>query len=311
MNALHPPSGDQPPARLLLVDAEFGPAHTLIVELGRRGHQVVTAATGDEALALLRAARYDLMIVDVALPDASGTEVMRTARQLHPDLVIIVHTAQPTAESAIAAVKVNAADYLVKPCNPRDLILAVSRYLQERANQAHRQHLLSMVSETMEVLRQLDGSTVLQPAAPATAATPDAHSPALRVGPLTLDREKRQAVVDGNPPLTSELTEGEVAVLMTLMEQPDRVLSCDQLAGTLGYHDIDRWTAESIVRSCVFRLRQKIEAAPDSPRLLCTVRGRGYFFRPPEHAADAPRARRLAHDTSYRDAKSLAGILPS
>jgi DNA-binding response OmpR family regulator len=63
------------------------------------------------------------------------------------------------------------------------------------------------------------------------------------------------------------------------MEHPNQVFSCNQLAdATAGYAGLDKWTVESIVRSSVFRLRQKIEPAPDQPSLIRTVRGRGYFL---------------------------------
>ena len=70
------------------------------------------------------------------------------------------------------------------------------------------------------------------------------------------------------------------------MQHPNKVLSVKELANSaLGYQGLDKWTLESVVRSCVFRLRQKIEPAPDSPQLICTVRGLGYFFRAGEPVA--------------------------
>lgn len=89
-----------------------------------------------------------------------------------------------------------------------------------------------------------------------------------------------------NPAQPVELTESEVSVLETLMQHPNKVLSVKELANSaLGYQGLDKWTLESVVRSCVFRLRQKIEPAPDSPQLICTVRGRGYFYRAGEQMA--------------------------
>ena len=103
----------------------------------------------------------------------------------------------------------------------------------------------------------------------------------IRVGVLSLDRQKRMVTLKEDPPRAVELTEGELSVLITLMEKPNQVFSYNQLAKTaLGYDGMDKWTVESVTRSCVFRLRQKLELDPNTPRLIRTVRGRGYFFSP-------------------------------
>jgi DNA-binding response OmpR family regulator len=70
-----------------------------------------------------------------------------------------------------------------------------------------------------------------------------------------------------------------MSILVAMIEHPNQVLSCNQLAdAALGYQGLDKWTVESLIRSCVFRLRQKIEATPGAPRLIRTVRGRGYYI---------------------------------
>jgi DNA-binding response OmpR family regulator len=220
------------------------------------------------------------------MPEMSGVEVMRRAREVRPDLAIVILTAHASVESAIAAVKSNVTDYMLKPCNLNDLAVTISRTLQERAQQLHRQRLFDMVGEAMDTLRQTERVTELSPvpATPAPLAALQMLAPApdlLRVGPLMLDRQKRLAMLENDPVHTVELTENEVAILVALMEHPNQVLSCNQLAdAALGYEGLDKWTVESLIRSCVFRLRQKIEPSPDTPHLIRTVRGRGYFFAP-------------------------------
>lgn len=200
-----------------------------------------------------------------------GIEVMHRARQMHPDLAIIVLTAHASVESAIAAVKSDAADYLFKPVDIDDLAATVSRALQERAERRRRQHLLDMIGEAVGVLRQ--------PESPATPA-PTSPERFLRAGPLMLDCQKRLAMVEDDPARTVELTEGEAAVLAALMERPNQVLSWSQLARAVTGHDLDKWEAQGLVRPCIHRLRRKIEVTPGAPRLIRTVRGRGYFLSP-------------------------------
>ena len=164
--------------------------------------------------------------------------------------MIVVLTAHATLESAIAAVKSDAVDYLLKPINIEGLSATISQALQGRAEQLQRQHLLDVVGQALDTLRQTE-----KPVAPSSAPpiSPD-HPPTslarfLRAGPLTLDRHKRLAMTKGHPVRTVELTEGEAAILVTLMEHPNEVLSCDQLARAAMGYDLDKWAAQS--RRCV------------------------------------------------------------
>jgi len=264
--------------RLLVVDDEATLRVTMAEILRRSGYQVDEAANGVDALARLDMASYDLMVLDMVMPGLGGVEVMRRARAGRPDLSIIILTAHAAVDSAIAAVKADVTDYLLKPCSVEDVVATVNRALQERAKQRRRQQVLDMVTLAMDALHQVEAPPAPRPV---EAAEPPASGSLVRVGPLTLDRERRLATVDGDPPRTVELTEGEVSVLVALMEHSNQVLSCGQLASAaLGYEGMDRWTVESVIRSCVFRLRQKIEPTANGPHLICTVRGRGYYFSP-------------------------------
>ncbi len=265
--------------RLLIVDDDPRLRGAMGQVIRGEGYSVEEAGTGEDALELLKRASFDLMTVDMMMPGIGGVEVIRHARTIHPDLAIIVLTGNPTIESAIASVKADVTDYLLKPYTGDDLLLAISKAIQERMRERHRQHLLAMVGEAIEHLRQPELEHASVPLASIAPPTPSENS--LRVGALTLDREKRMAIVHSTPPRTVELTEGEAAILTTLMKTPNQVFAYSQLAdAALGYKDMDKWTVESIVRSSVFRLRQKIEASSDDPQFIRTVRGRGYFFSP-------------------------------
>ena len=209
------------------------------------------------------------------MPGMSGVEVMHRARRMHPDLSIIVLTAHASLESAIAAVKTDAADYMLKPFNIDDLAATVSQALQERAEELRHQQLLNLIGNALDTLDQTQ-----RPAAPSSAPPPPA-TPLERfliTGPLTLDRQKRLAVMQGDPPRTVELTEGETAILAALMEHPNQVLSCSELVHAAMGYDLDKQETQNQVRLYVFRLRRKIEADSSEPRLIRTVRGRGYFL---------------------------------
>ena len=89
-------------------------------------------------MAALARQPYDLMVLDMVMPGMHGVEVMRRARELRPDLSIIVLTAHASVESAIALVKSDVTDYMLKPCSFDDLAVTIERSLAARAKQQRR-----------------------------------------------------------------------------------------------------------------------------------------------------------------------------
>jgi len=272
MTKVPSPPKANPRAKLLVVDDEANLRAGLRDVLSLIGYHVEEAASGPEALKLLESRAYDLMVLDIRMPGMDGIEVMHRARRMCPDLSIIVLTAHASLESAIAAVKTDAVDYMLKPFDMEDLAATVSRALQERAEQQRHRRLLDLIGEALDTVGQPKG-----PPLPSSSPPPPPER-FLHAGSLTLDRQRRLAVMQNDPPLTVELTEGEKAVLAALMEHPNQVLSCSQLVrAALGY-DLNKQEAQNQARLYVFRLRRKIEADPGKPRMIRTVRGRGYFL---------------------------------
>jgi DNA-binding response OmpR family regulator len=262
-------------ARLLVVDDEANIRAGLRDLLSLKGYHVEEARSGYEALALLENTSYDLMVLDMRMPGMDGVEVMRRARKMHPDLPIIVLTAHASLESAIAAVKLDAADYLLKPFEVQDLIATVSRALRDHSERLRRQRLLDMMGKALNTLRETEGSTVSPSLSPSPPSSPKRF---LRAGPITLDRQRRLVTVQDEPARKAELTEGETDVLVALMNHAEEVLSCSKLVETAMGYEPDEWEAQSMIRPYIFRLRRKIEKTPEKPRLIRTVRGRGYFL---------------------------------
>ena len=267
-------------ASILVVDAHETARRLTVDFLNRNGCATDEANSGAVALSKLASQPYDLVILDVELPKANGVEILNQLRKAHPDLLLVILTEHATVESAVAAVKLNVVDYMLKPCKPEDLLLTISRALEERTEQLRHRRLLALVGEAMNALRQPEATTKSLPNVSDSIAS-SVPGDMLNVGTLALDRQKRLVTLRTNPPRTVELTEGELSILVVLMEKPNQVLSYNDLAKTaLGYEGMDKWTVESVIRSTVFRLRHKIESGPDTPCLIRTVRGRGYFFSP-------------------------------
>jgi DNA-binding response OmpR family regulator len=268
--------------RLLIVDDEPHIRSSLVRALSFQGYKVDEAGSGKEALALLKKVAPDLILLDMNLPDLGGLEVMCRAREMYPDLAIVVLTGYATLDNAIAAIKVSATDYLCKPASHQEIAAAVSTALKKQAKKQQQQQLSQMLSATMEALEQIKhsngGST-----APARRNLIANTDNIIRVPPLLLDRQRRLVVVGDNPSWPIYLTKGETMVLATLMSQPGQIFSCQELAEAAWGYSINTDEAKSVIRPCMSRLRNKLKVAPHFPDLIHTVRRRGYYFSPNQY----------------------------
>jgi DNA-binding NtrC family response regulator len=114
--------------RILVVDDEKNIRLTLTHALAPEGYVVSSAINGEEALHMLDASPFDLMLLDLKMPGMDGMEVLRLAREQFPDLAVVIITAHGTVESAVEAMKLGAVDFIQKPFAPgeiRDLVAAV------------------------------------------------------------------------------------------------------------------------------------------------------------------------------------------
>jgi DNA-binding response OmpR family regulator len=271
---LSPP---MPGTHVLVVDDEATTRKAVTRALELSGYEAEGAASGEHALSLLDTKPYDLMLLDLRMPGMDGVEVLNRVQSTHPELLVIVFTAHATVESAIEAVRAGAVDYLLKPCSIRDIQAAVSRALEQRRERLRRRHLIQVMAEALAALQAEDARDRGMPVG--------REERFVRSGPVSLDREKRLVVVSAAglvsaSSLDAELTENEAALLAFLMEYPDTVFSCRELAlQALGYSLAER-EAQEIVRPHISRLRKKIEHDPGNPRLVQTIRGQGYLFSP-------------------------------
>ena len=115
--------------RLLLVDDEANLRHALGYALRQEGYDVVAAEDGQQALALFRTARPDVVVLDVMLPGLDGFEVCRRLRR-ESDVPILMLTARDTELDRVVGLEIGADDYLVKPFSTRELIARVRALLR-------------------------------------------------------------------------------------------------------------------------------------------------------------------------------------
>jgi DNA-binding NtrC family response regulator len=120
------------PARVLVIDDDPGLAEVIQLLLSREGYAAERAGTVKAGLERLGAAQTDLVITDLKLPDGTGLDVIGAVRGLHPGLPVIMITSYSSMESAIAALRAGAVDYIIKPFENEDFLHAVERALHER-----------------------------------------------------------------------------------------------------------------------------------------------------------------------------------
>ena len=249
--------------RLLIADDEEHTRTALVRAFQLKGYYCRAAADGRDALAMLSREDFDLLLLDLRMPHIDGIQVMKTARELHPHLIVIILTAHASMDSAITAVKAGAADYLIKPQSINDLEIAVRQALKNLTPDLKRKQLISFMQQTLDSLKN-DGKLNAPDANNGILIDPQHHRITIR----TPDEER---IID--------LTEDQTKILQYLNNQAGRVSTCRDIAfNALGYPDLSEKEAESMVRPHVLRIRRKIELNPEKPTILRTIRGCGYVF---------------------------------
>ncbi len=134
--------------RILIVDDEPDMVDNCARILRRAGHRCLTATDPRRALALLESERPDLLLTDLKMPEVDGLQLLRRAHELDPALPVIVVTAFATIESAVAAVKEGAFDYLPKTFSVDQLTIVVDRALRQRRLALENRHLREQLQTT-------------------------------------------------------------------------------------------------------------------------------------------------------------------
>ena len=123
--------------RILVVDDELIVRDSLKDWLTEDGFQVDAAESGPDALEKLAKQNYHLMLLDIKMPDMDGVEVLKRAKEMRPDLAVVMMTAYATVETAVEAMKIGALEYLMKPFDPETLVPLVVKLYEnlERADE--------------------------------------------------------------------------------------------------------------------------------------------------------------------------------
>ena len=228
-----------PEAHLLIVDDDERIRGLLQKFLMRNGYIVSTARDAGQARRILAGLEFDLLVVDVMMPGEDGISLTRDLRKRMPTPILLL-TAKGEASNRIEGLEAGADDYLVKPFEPKELLLRINAILR-RVPQI----------KAAEPVRQI------------------VHLGAVR---YDLDRGEMWR---GDTPV--RLTATEAQLMRVFASAPGVPISRERLVVDGAGADAAQ---ERAVDVQITRLRRKIETDPKSPRYLQTVRGEGYMLQP-------------------------------
>jgi two-component system alkaline phosphatase synthesis response regulator PhoP len=263
-------------AYILVVDDEGAIRYSISKTLQRVGYQVHTAASGEEALEMMRHQEYDVVLTDIRMPGLSGVELLAQIKEEAPDAVVILLTGYASLETAIESLRLGAHDYLVKPSSSQDIRNSVAQGVERAHNLKHRRVLLRSIRENVE---ELTGDRGEAEAVETKAKAPAAGTPVvtpvttMTIGPLTIYPGRYQISV-GDQPI--DLTPTEFDLLLYLAAHRGRVVPCSELVREVRGYTLDEHEAREVIRPHVSNLRRKLKASGQNPNIIVNVRGIGY-----------------------------------
>jgi two-component system, OmpR family, response regulator RegX3 len=221
---------------ILIVEDEISFSEALAFLLEKEGFQITVAENGREALEKFDEKGADLILLDLMIPEVSGTEVCRIIRT-KSQVPIIMLTAKDAEIDKVVGLELGADDYVTKPYSSRELLARIKAILR----------------------RNTPGAEI------------SADHGSLNLGPIKMDIDRHQVTIDSK---VIPLPLKEFELLEFLLRNPGRVLTRNQLIDRVWGSDYfgDTKTLDVHIK----RLRGKIEEDPANPKIIHTIRGLGY-----------------------------------
>jgi DNA-binding response OmpR family regulator len=227
---------------VLVVDDDSSIREMLSDYLSSQGFKVVLAEDGAAMRAAIEAATPDLVLLDLKLPHEDGLSLARYLRE-HYDVGIIMVTGAGGLVDRIVGLEIGADDYVAKPFEPRELLARIK-----------------------SVLRRMQARPALTDERESTRSVSIGHCRLDLASHQLFDRDGAEV------PITTM----EFDLLKVFVENPGKALSRDRILTLTKNREWDPYDRSIDIR--VARLRRKVEADPDNPRVIRTVRGVGYMF---------------------------------
>lgn len=224
--------------RILLVEDEESIRDAVRLNLELEGYEVVTTANGKKALEMIAGQHFDLLLLDVMLPEVDGFTITEQVRLSNSEVPILMLTAKDMAQDRITGLKKGADDYITKPFNLEELLLRVSNLLRRSQR---------VKGETTD-LYEFGRNKV-------SFSTFEAHT----------WRGEMQV-----------LTKKEAMLLKLLIERRNEVVSRNQILQAVWGYDV--FPSTRTIDNFILAFRKYFEEDPKQPRYFHSIRGVGYKF---------------------------------
>ena len=144
--------------KILVVDDDPGMRDTLEAVLSADDYKVSTAANGKDAIDILERSKFDILLLDLKMPDCKGTELLPKIKKLDPDNIVIMMTAYGTIKTAVEAVKLGAYDFITKPFELEEIRMIIQKALEMKQLSSENVKLREILSENV-VLKGIVGNS--------------------------------------------------------------------------------------------------------------------------------------------------------
>ena len=223
--------------KILIVEDEVNMVKGLKDNLEFEGYEVDTALEGSKGLQKVLEGQYDLILLDIMLPEVSGFDICKTARKEGVNTPIILLTAKGEEIDKVLGLELGADDYITKPFSLRELLARIKAVLR----------------------RVPDGNSG------------SVASEFVRIGNVQVNF-KNYLAMEGNQEI--KMSHKEFEVLHYLYSNEGKTIHRDDLMSSVWSIDYDITTRT--VDNFILKLRQKIESDPNNPKIILTVHGVGY-----------------------------------
>jgi DNA-binding response OmpR family regulator len=255
---------------ILIIDDEAALRQTLTRILQRTGLQVTSAASGQEGLNYIAQQSFDLVYLDIRMPDMNGMEVLKIIHASHPELPVVLFTAQPDLSSALEALRQGATDYLLKPLKPNDIVERTRAILARRRMELRKQEIQEQIEALQAELHSL-ATDVSPPTQPISTSVSGERY--LKRGKLILDLHTRHLTINGQE---TDLPPTAFDYLLVLVRHAPNVVDYQTMVAEAQGYQAEVREAQEVVKWHVHHIRQAIEPDLRRPCLLINVRGAGY-----------------------------------
>ena len=226
--------------RILLVEDEEHLQEAIKLNLELEGYKVVAAGTGTEAVKIFKQERFNMVVLDVMLPEMDGYAVCEAIRLHNSSIPILFLSAKNASEDKILGLKRGADDYMTKPFNLEEFLLRVNVLVKRSLSQDEKK-------EINDIFKFKDNE----------------------VNFLTYE-------IIGKDKTKIRLTKKEIALLKLLIERKNEVVSREQILETVWGYDI--YPSTRTVDNFILAFRKYFENDPKDPQYFFSVRGVGYKF---------------------------------